>query len=137
MKTFAIGCAALMMLAATASAADLAVSKSTLSSMGLGAMQTMSDDEGVAVRGKFTFATVWGSSSANWFGQSSNNNYAAGAGHLGNTGSSAGGNSLSGAGNVGFFLVLEGSFPPGSISGAFGVGAVGGLSGGFANAWAN
>jgi hypothetical protein len=131
MKTFAFGCAALMMLAATASANELAVSKSTLGSMGLGAMQTISDSEGMTVRGKATFAAVWGGSSANWFGQSSNNNYAAGAAHFGNTPASAGGNSLSGAGVVGFFLIGGGG------GGAFGIGAIGGISGGFANAWAN
>jgi hypothetical protein len=135
MKTFALGCAALMMLAATASASDLAVSKSTLGSMGLGSMRTVSDTEGATIRGKFTFATVWGGSSANWFGQSSNNNYASGAAHLGVTPASAGGNSLSGAGVVGFFLVGGGGGGGGGV--AFGLGAIGGISGGFANAWAN
>jgi hypothetical protein len=131
MKTFAFGCAALMLLAATASANDLAVSKSTLGSMGLGSMQTMSDGDGLAVRGKGTFAGVWGSSSAHWPGQqASNNNYIAGAAWLGK-GSSAGGNSLSAAGALQVGLLVDSSgFTLGVSLGA-------GLSGGFANAWAN
>jgi hypothetical protein len=136
MKTFAFGCAALMLLAATASANDLAVSKSTLGSMGLGAMQTMSDEEGTTVRGKATFANVWGGSQANWFGQSSNNNYNAGAAWLGK-GSSAGGNSLSAAGTVFVGLNVEASFPPLMVGAQLSVRVAGGISGGFANAWAN
>lgn len=54
MKNFAFACAALMLLAATASAAE-PVAKSTLSSMGLGSMQQMSDNDGLAVRGKPAF----------------------------------------------------------------------------------
>ena len=52
MKTFAIACAAVLLFAATASAGDLAVSQSTLDTMGLGGMQQMSDEEGLDVRGK-------------------------------------------------------------------------------------
>ena len=60
MKNFAFACAAVMLFAATAKAGDLAVSKSTLGSMGLGSMQQMSDNDGLAVRGKGTQASVWG-----------------------------------------------------------------------------
>lgn len=60
MKTFAIACAAVMLFAATASAADVAVSTSTLDNMGLSSMQQMSDEEGMEVRGQGLFE--------NWFG---------------------------------------------------------------------
>jgi hypothetical protein len=136
MRSFAIACAALMLFAATASAADLAVSKSTLGSMGLGSMQVMSDSEGTAVRGMGTFAGVWGSSSAKLFGQQSSNNYEAGAQWIGK-GSSAGGNSLSAAGIVDIQLLAEGSFPPPYVAAALSVSVKAGLAGGFANAWAN
>jgi hypothetical protein len=131
MKTLAIGCAALMLLAATASADELAVSKSTLNTMGLGGMQTMSNSDGMAVRGKATFATVFGGSVANWPpGQSSANNYAAGAGWLGSP-SSAGGGSFSFAGNVSVVFVADGGGT------ALIVQAQGGISGGGAFAFAS
>jgi len=98
MKNVAFACAAVMLFAATASAAE-PVAKSTLSSMGLGSMQQMSDNDGLAVRGKGTSASVWGSSSANFFGQSSNNNYAASASWIGKS-SNAVGSSFSFAGKV-------------------------------------
>lgn len=124
MKTLAIACATLMLLAATASAGELAVSKSTLGSMGLGAMRTMSDDDGMTVRGKATFATVWGGSVANWPGQqSSGNNYAAGAGWLGAPSSAVGG-SVSFAGQIGVSFAAD---PTGFL---LGVQAGFGISGG-------
>jgi hypothetical protein len=119
MKNVAFACAALMLFAATASAAE-PVAKSTLSSMGLGSMQQMSDNDGMAVRGKGTFANVWGSSSANFYGQSSNNNYEAGASWLGKS-SNAVGSSFSFAGKV----QISGAADPtgfaiqGSIAGGF------------------
>lgn len=128
MKTFAIACAALMLLAATASAGDLAVSKSTLASMGLGGMQQISDTEGQAVRGKAVFAAVWGGSIATFPGQFSTNNYAAGASWLGPVGASASGNSFSFAGQVGINFMVD---PTGF---SLGVQVLGGISGGFANA---
>jgi hypothetical protein len=100
MKNVAIACAALLLFAATAKAGDLAVSKSTLGSMGLGSMQTLSDNEGATVRGKGTFAGVWGGSTANWFGgQTSSNNYEAGASWIGKNSAAIGG-SLSFAGKA-------------------------------------
>ena len=60
MKTFAIAFAVLMWFAATASAGDLAVSESTLDSMGLAGMQQMSDEDGLAVRGKGFFDDFFG-----------------------------------------------------------------------------
>ncbi len=49
-------------MAASAWAGDKAqpVSPSTLGAMGLGQMQTLEDADGAQVRGKFTFAHVWG-----------------------------------------------------------------------------
>jgi hypothetical protein len=130
MKNFAFACAALMLLAATASAAE-PVAKSTLSSMGLGSMQTMTDNDGLAVRGKGTSASVWGGSAANWYGgQSSVNNYSANASWLGKS-SNAVGKSFSFAGK----LQVSGAADPtgfaiqGSLSGGF---AGGGAS---AHAW--
>jgi hypothetical protein len=137
MRSFAIACAALLLFAATASAADLAVSKSTLSNMGLGSMQVLSDEAGTAVRGKGTFAHVWGGSQANWYGgQSSVNNYEAGAQWIGK-GSAAGGNSLSFAGKVQVDLAAEGALPPGYLAAILTVHVAGGVAGGGANAWAN
>ncbi len=83
MKKFAIACAALVVVASmavSASAAD-AISKSTLSSMGFGSMQQISDTDGLAIRGKGTYASVWGESTANFKGQTSTNGYQAGASH--------------------------------------------------------
>jgi hypothetical protein len=127
----------MMFFAATASAAEKAVSKLTLGSMGLSSMQTLSDEDGLAVRGKGTFANVWGGSQANWYGgQSSSNNYEAGASWLGK-GSSAGGNSLSFAGKVEIQFAAEASFPPPYAAAVLQVHAAGGIAGGGANAWAN
>ena len=131
MKTLAFVCAAVMLLAATASAGDLAVSKSTLSHMGLGGMQTMSDRDGSTVRGQGVFANVGGLSMANWPGpQSSLNGYEAGASWLGPVGASAGGSSLSFAGQVGIVFTAD---PTGFF---LGVQAIGGVSGGSASAFA-
>jgi hypothetical protein len=59
MKTIAIALAVLMLSAATASAGDLAVSESTLEGMGLAGMQQLSDEDGLAVRGKGFFDDVF------------------------------------------------------------------------------
>src|SRR6476660_1617208 len=74
MKNVAIICAALLVvgMVASASAAD-GVSKSTLASMGFANAQTMTDQDGTAVRGKGwvwmggTSASVGGTSSAAFF----------------------------------------------------------------------
>jgi hypothetical protein len=130
MKNVAIACATLMFLAATASGGELAVSKSTLSSMGLGGMQSLSDSEGTAVRGKGTFANVWGGSSASFFGQHSNNNYSAGASWIGKNSAAVGG-SLSFAGKTQITFVQD---PTGSaLSVWVGAGFAGGIAG--AAAW--
>jgi hypothetical protein len=123
MKKLALALVLVAGMVATASAADRAVSKSTLSSMGLSSMQVMSDHDGLAVRGKGTFAKVWGGSSANFHGQHSANNYAAGSNKwFGASGASGG--SVSFAGVVGGM---------GSGNG-FVIGGMGGVAGGGATA---
>lgn len=102
MKTLAIACAFVLLFTVKGTAGEMPVSTSTLSSMGLGSMQQMSDDDGIAVRGKAVSAGVWGTSSATWGGQSSSNSYFAGSSWLGNQGSSATGNSFSFGGNFQF-----------------------------------
>src|SRR5262245_11248776 len=65
--------AAVVLLAgfvATASAGE--ISKSALGSMGFSSMQKMSDNDGLAVRGKGTSASVWGSGTANFWSRSGN-----------------------------------------------------------------
>jgi hypothetical protein len=109
MKNVALACAALVVLAgmvASASAAERTVSKSTLSSMGLGSMQLMSDNDGLAIRGKGqmgggsgTSASVWGEGTANYRGQTSTNGYQASSHHSSGPSSAVGGN-ISVAGTV-------------------------------------
>ena len=103
MKNFGIFCAAFVIAAsfvASASAADRAVSKSMLNSMGLGSMQQLSDSDGLAIRGKGTSASAWGSGTANFLGQTSTNGYSASSHHVGGP-SSAVGYNLSYGGVVG------------------------------------
>ncbi len=107
MKNLLIVCAAIALVAsvsATVSAGEVAgaVPAATLNSMGFGGVEIMSDDAGLAVRGKGTYAYVWGSSAAVYRGRNggarANNNYEAGSEHY-RGGSSAIGGSLSFAGN--------------------------------------
>lgn len=119
MKKLALALVLVAGLAASASAADRAVSKSTLSSMGLSGMQQLSDNDGLAIRGKGTFAYTWGGSSANFLGQHSSNNYSTGASHIFGSSTAAGG-SLSFGGIIGGVGTGNG----------FIVGGIGGVSGG-------
>jgi hypothetical protein len=136
MRSFAIACGVLMLFAATASAGDLAVSKNTLGSMGLGGMQTLSDSDGMAVRGKGTFSNVWGGSSATFNDQHAENFYEAGSSWLGYK-TSAGGNSLSFAAEVEILFAADSGPQPGNMQGfALQVHAIGAIAGGSANAWA-
>lgn len=128
MKTFAIACAVLTLFAATASAAELAVSNSTLGSMGLGSMQPMSDTDGLAVRGKGVYAAVWGGSQAQFGHSFSSNHYEAGASWLGPVGANAQGQSLSFAGKVRIHFAVD---PTGF---ALNVAAIGAVAGGSASA---
>lgn len=60
MKLFAMAFAAVLCSAALASAAERAVDTVTLDSMGLAAMRPMSNDDGMAVRGKGPLQFVFG-----------------------------------------------------------------------------
>jgi len=125
MKKFALALALVAGMVASASAADRAVSKSTLNSMGLSGMQQLSDNDGLAVRGKGSYAQVWGGSAANFLGQQSVNNYAAGSKNWHGSSTAVGG-SVSFAGVVGGIGTGNG----------FVIGGVGGVSGGGAFAFA-
>jgi hypothetical protein len=114
MKAVRTACAALVLvgsMAVLASAAEPSISKSKLSSMGLGSMRSMSDAEGGAVRGKF--AMVWGSSSSNVLGQHGSNGYFA-TGHNVAVGASA---SVSGVG--GSFGPFSAFVVGGTVGGSF------------------
>ena len=117
-------------LISTASAGELAVSKSTLGNMGLGSMQVLSDTDGLAVRGKGTFAGVWGSSTALWQASTATNNYEAGAQWV-NKSSLAHGESFSFAGNVQATFLQD---PTGS---ALSIQVIGAIAGGSARASAH
>jgi hypothetical protein len=74
MKNLLIICAAVALVAsvsATVSAGEVAgaVPSTTLNSMGFGGVEIMSDQAGLAVRGKGTYAYVWGGSSAMYRGR--------------------------------------------------------------------
>jgi hypothetical protein len=73
--------AAIVLCALVASASAGEVSKSTLSNMGLGSMQQLSDNDGLAIRGKGTSASVWGEGTADYQGQTSTNGYQAASSH--------------------------------------------------------
>jgi hypothetical protein len=64
MRTFAAVVAVLALVAAPALAGDGNVPRGTLSSMGLSGLKTMSDAQGLKVRGMGAIATVSGESSA-------------------------------------------------------------------------
>ncbi|REK15790.1 MAG: hypothetical protein DWQ37_08200 [Planctomycetota bacterium] len=59
MKRLALASAFLALTAAATSAAELAVTETTLQQMGLGTMQQMSDADGMTVRGKGPFEDRW------------------------------------------------------------------------------
>ncbi len=131
MKNVLIASCALVLVAyvSTASAGE-PISNSTLSNMGLSSMELLSDADGMAVRGKGTFAGVWGGSSAVFQGSSANNNYEAAAQWVHDT-STATGNSLSFAG------IVEAIFMQDPTGSALSVQVLGAISGGsaFATAW--
>ena len=60
MRALAIACALVALCATSARADDLAVPHSTLESMGLAAMQPLSDDAGQNVRGEGIFDGIQG-----------------------------------------------------------------------------
>jgi len=92
-------------------------------------MQLLSDDDGMAVRGKGTFAGVWGGSSAAFQGAASSNNYEAGSQWV-NDSSTATGESLSFAG------IVEAVFMQDPTGSALSVQVLGAISGGSAFATA-
>lgn len=81
-----------------------AVPATTLSSMGFGGVEIMSDADGLAIRGKGTYAYVWGNSSASYHGRNGQawayNEYGAGVSHRHGSSTAVGG-SFSFAGNYG------------------------------------
>lgn len=100
MKSFAIASVVVLLSAASALAGDRAVSKSTLEGMGLGSMQQLSDQDGMAVRGKGAFdLSAFGlgafSPRTSAFGGSSLSNHFS-AGDLWFGGAPSGGNNPSG-----------------------------------------
>jgi hypothetical protein len=124
MKNFRMVCVAAVLtlgVSVAASAADRAVSKAGLNKMGLGSMSVLSDKEGVAVRGKGSFAFAAGSASSQLFnGPVSTGIYAAGASHNNGT-SSASGSAISVTGvgaSIGPFsgFVVGGAFTASSAS---------------------
>jgi hypothetical protein len=81
MSYLRIVCAASVLLACTASASSgaenaKAVPNATLRAMGLGGVQAMSDQQGLAVRGKGSRVIVWGTA----FGVKTGRHFAAGFG---------------------------------------------------------
>jgi hypothetical protein len=119
------------MFSQAAAKSPAAVSSDTLGSMGLGGMQTLSDEAGQGIRGKGTFAGVWGQSSANWSGgQSSSNAYKASASWV-HKPASATGKSLSFAGTV------QGTFAADPTGHALSISFCGGFAGGGAFAVAH
>jgi hypothetical protein len=133
MKCLSICALAVLFSAAFASMAaaeaPAAVGSQTLSAMGLGGMEKMSDEAGLKVRGKGTFAGVWGGSSASYKGQSATNNYEAGS-NWNHKSSFANGGSLSFAGKA---QAQFGADPTGA---ALSISAKGGFAGGGAFAFA-
>jgi hypothetical protein len=101
MKNVRILCAAVVLLAgmaASVSAAEL--SKSTLSSMGLGRMQLISDNDGLAIRGKGATAIVFGDSVARAGGSHSSNGYLAISSHNHSSAFAVGASAAIAAGSV-------------------------------------
>ncbi len=95
--------AAVLATGLVASAKAGEVSKSTLGNMGFGAVSTLSDADGMAIRGKGTSASVWGESIASYENRHglsvSTNGYQASASHHRGSSLALGAN-LSAAGNV-------------------------------------
>jgi hypothetical protein len=90
MKILALACGVVFWVAASANAAQ-PVPADSLRDMGLASIEPLADDAGLAVRGRGTFAGVWGGSTASWGGQSSSNNYAASSSWFGKPATSLGG----------------------------------------------
>ena len=130
MKNVLIASCALVLFACVSSAsAAEPISNSMLSNMGLGSMQTLSDTDGMAVRGKGTFAGVWGGSTAVFQGSSATNNYEAGAQWAGSA-------SYADGGSMSFAGIVEAIFLQDPTGSALSVQVLGAISGGSAYAQA-
>jgi hypothetical protein len=101
MKYLCFAMALALLLGSNARAAEAPVAGDTLANMGLGSMPKLSDAEGLQVRGKGTFASVSGTSTARWGGQISTNSYSASSSWLGKP-AGALGSSFSFAGKIQF-----------------------------------
>jgi hypothetical protein len=116
MKKYSMILAAVALVAVMAGSAAAAdhVAKSTLSNMGFGSASIMSDADGLAVRGKGTYAYAWGQSSASYYnrngGNTSYNGYDVGATHKYGSSTAVGANaSVAGsASNYGFKVNFAG-----------------------------
>jgi hypothetical protein len=119
-------CAATVVLTSMVALASAnEVSKSTLSGMGLGSMQQLSDNDGLAIRGKGTSASVWGEGTANYQGQTSTNGYQAASSHHKGPSSAEGKNvSFAGLARVKFTSNSDGS----SLTVRANLGVAGGFS---------
>ncbi len=95
--------AAVLATGLVASAKADEVSKSTLGNMGFGAVSTLSDADGMAIRGKGTSAAIWGESVSSYGNRNglniSTNGYQASASHHRGSSLAVGAN-LSTAGSV-------------------------------------
>ncbi len=78
-KLFGVFALAVFVLGSSVSASE--VSKSTLNGMGLGSMTKLSDTDGLAIRGKGTFAYASGSGFANLPNAHQQSSYSAGSNH--------------------------------------------------------
>lgn len=81
LRIVCVATVAMLGLAVAASAADRAVSKSKLGSMGLSSMKVLADKDGLAVRGQGTSASVGGSTHTQLFGNTADSSYTASASH--------------------------------------------------------
>lgn len=127
MKNAFLASCALVFACGSLAAAGEPIANSTLSQMGLGSMETLSDTDGMEIRGKGTFAGVWGHSLATFQGSASQNNYEAGAQWAGQS-SFAQGESMSFAG------VVEAIYAQDPSGSALNVQILGAIAGG--SAWA-
>ncbi len=134
MKSLSLFTLAMLLLLVVSSftrAADApsAIQSQTLNAMGLGGMKPISDDAGRQVRGKGTFAGVWGHSSASFHGQISSNNYEAGANWIHKPAFAEGG-------SLSFTGKFNAQFAADPISHALSLQVTGGFAGGRAFAFA-
>ena len=124
MKSFAVACVAtVFIIGSIGSVSGREISKSTLGSMGLNTMQQLSDNDGLAIRGKGTSASVWGSGVANFHGGTTQSSgYAAAVAHNYGSSTASGGD---------FNLV---GVAHGTVGGSINFVVIGAVGGSFASA---